>query len=89
MRCYGDKLTPVFVTPLKAKGKASYLEVAERNRDGDPDGAAGSVEAGKTLGETACGSDKSADPIFLSSIPKGNLGPASRREPAYEDAQDE
>jgi hypothetical protein len=72
-----------------ARDKPSYLEVAGRNRDADPDEAAGSVEADKTLGDTACGSDKSADLLFLSSIPKGNLGPALRREPAYEDAQDE
>ena len=72
-----------------ARDEPSYLEVAGRNRDADPDETAGSVEADKTLGEAACGSDKSADLFFLSSIPKGNLGPALRREPAYEDAQDE
>jgi hypothetical protein len=69
--------------------KTSYLEIAVKNQEAVDDEAAGSAEAGKTLGEAACGSDKSADPLSRSSIPKGNLGHAVRAEPGYEDEQDE
>jgi hypothetical protein len=52
----------------------SYLEVAVENHEAVDDEAAGSAEAGETLGDRACGSDKSAAPLSRSSIPKGNFG---------------
>ena len=69
--------------------KTSYLDEAEIKQDVSPDEAAGPVEAGKTLGGTACGSDKSAGPLSRSSIPKGNLGRVLHSEPAYEEGHDE
>ena len=69
--------------------KTSYLEVAVENHESVDDEAAGSAEAGETLGDRACGLDKSADPLSRSSIPKGNLGRTVRAEPGYEDGQDE
>jgi hypothetical protein len=70
--------------------KTSYLDPAVEKRDAIRDETAGAVEADKTLGAAACGSDKSAVPFAHSSIPNGNLGAASLRcKPAYEDGQDE
>lgn len=69
----------------KAKRKTSYIALAAVNREAKRDEAAGSAEAGKTLGAVACGSDKSAAPLSRSSIPKGNLGRVEFPEPEYED----
>lgn len=75
---------------VDAKRKTSYLDSADNIKDIDHDESAGTVEADKTLGDAACGSDKSAVPFAQSSTPNGNLGATARGcKPAYEDGQDE
>lgn len=70
--------------------KTSYLDSAAGNRTLKSDEAAGSVEAGKTSGAGARGSDESPDPFVRSSTPNGNLGRTHGvHEPAYEDGHDE
>ena len=59
--------------------KTSYLDKAEDKTEFISDESAGPEEADKTLGETACGSDKSSGSLARSSTPNGNLGQTRKR----------
>ena len=52
---------------IYARNKTSYLDSADVQTDTFSDETAGPGEADKTLGEAACGSDKSPGPSVCSS----------------------